>query len=53
MCDLATARAKRFAAQDGFKGFTWEQAQEIAGSFESVLEAKSHFTKTKGKVILN
>ena len=53
MCDLATAGAKRFAAQDGFKGFTWEQAQEIAGSFESVLEAKSHFTKTKGKVILN
>ncbi|KAM0699461.1 hypothetical protein Q7P36_000463 [Cladosporium allicinum] len=53
MCDLATARAKAFAARDGFKGFTWEQAQEIAASFESVLEAKSHFTKTKGKVILN
>jgi hypothetical protein len=53
MCDLATARAKAFAARDGFKGFTWEQAQEIAASFESVLEAKSHFTETKGKVILN
>jgi len=53
MCDLATARAKRFAKQDGFRGFTWEQAQELAGSFASVLEAKSHFTKVKGKVVLN
>jgi hypothetical protein len=53
MYDLATARAKRFAAQDGFVGFTWKQVQEIAASFESVLEAQSHFTKKKGKVILN
>jgi hypothetical protein len=53
MCDLATARAKRFAEQDGFAGFTWKQVQEIAASFESVIAAKDHFTKTKGKVILN
>lgn len=53
MCDLATARAKRFAAHDGFIGFTWKQVQEIAASFESVIEAKAHFTKKNGKVTLN
>jgi hypothetical protein len=53
MCDLATARAKRFAEQDGFAGFTWKQVHEIAASFESVIEAQSHFTKVKGKVFLN
>jgi hypothetical protein len=53
MRDLATARAKRFAEQDGFKGFTWKQVHEIAASFESVIEAQSHFTKKKGKVLLN
>jgi hypothetical protein len=53
MCDLATARAKRFAEQDGFAGFTWKQVHEIAASFESVIEAQYHFTKVKGKVFLN
>jgi hypothetical protein len=53
MCELATARAKRFVAQAGFVGFSWKQVQEIAASFESVLGAKAHFTKTKGKVFLN
>jgi hypothetical protein len=53
MCELATARAKRFGEQEGFAGFTWKQVQEIASSFESVIAAKEHFTKKKGKVLLN
>jgi hypothetical protein len=53
MCELATARAKRFGEQEGFAGFTWKQVQEIASSFESVIAAKEHFTKNKGKVLLN
>jgi len=53
MCDLATARAKRLVAQADFVGFSWKQVQEIAASFESVLGAKAHFTKEKGKVLLN
>lgn len=50
---LAAARAKSFAARDGFEGFDWEQAQQIAASFVSAFDASSRYTEKQGKVTLN
>lgn len=50
---LAATRAKSFAAQDGFDGFNWEQAQQIAASFVSAFDASSRYTEKYGKVTLN
>lgn len=52
LCDLATAKAKRMGAQEGFQGFNWEQAKEIAMSFKSVQDAKSKYTRHWGRVRL-
>ena len=52
MVYLATARAKEYAKQEGFEGFTWEQVQHIAASFVSVADARSRYTKKGARVTL-
>jgi hypothetical protein len=52
MSCLATERAKQFAEQDGFEGFTWEQVRHIAASFVSVADARVRYTKKGGRVTL-
>jgi hypothetical protein len=53
MSYLATARAQRFAQQEGFEGLNWEQAQYIAASFVSIADAKKRYTRKGGKTTLN
>lgn len=53
MAYLATARAKKYTEAEGFEGFTWEQAQQIAASFVSVPDARSRYTRKNGKTTLN
>jgi beta-lactam-binding protein with PASTA domain len=52
MSYLATARAQRFAQQEGFEGLNWEQAQHIAASFVSIADAKKRYTRKGGKTTL-
>lgn len=52
MSNLAKARAKQLARQEGFQGFTWEQLQHIAASFVSVADAKSRYTRKAARITL-
>ena len=53
MSILAAARAKHFAAEEGFEGYNWDQAQQIADSFVNVGPAERGYHEKYGKVILN